>query len=888
MVRRTGWQSVMRRWCLPPAAMAAVDAAAIDAGLPGTALMETAGRAVTAAILGRWGETGRARILVGKGNNGGDGLVVARTLVGAGWEVELALFCDPAELIGDAGAQWALIEPMGLVVERIGSDSQAAALGRSDEFTCSVDALLGTGLRGDVREPMRTASSALHEGPVPVIAVDAPSGLDGSTGRPHGIAVRALVTVTFGFPKPGLFLGVGPVHTGHLIVAPLGYPPGALEAAGTRPLEWSGLETACAALPPLDLDAHKGSAVKLLLVAGSEEYLGAAVLAATAALRSGVGLCTIATPASIAEFIVGTVPEVIVESLAVTDSGELSSSSAERVARLAEGVDAIAIGPGLGGSSGVRPVVEAAIAAGAPLLVDADGLNALADAPGTIQRDPPTVRRADRFAGSPVGARRPGTAGRSRGAAAARVGRRLGGPRFGRTRPRPERPLSLLAADDPRADGRRRSSAARAHRSSLCGAVDDRRRGGVTRTQIAALSTILIVCGFLGPRPAIAQRFNRFDPEDWITLRDFRFVTSVAVSNEIAYFGTTAGVERFDTLRDRWLAPITTADGLPHERVTAVVVDPTGGELWIGTARGVSRYTEFIGEVERVFGPPPTFVEELKLDPEAGTVFAWVAGGWWRARVASPSMERSPPPPRDARGSIDVELLDPFDLPWTDPLYVESQTDHFQSVRLTELYQDLRGDFYVGTWGDNGRRWGGVRFDWEPLLFGLGGRGGGPIVESTDGMWFVPTGPSIARVAAPPPAIAFVDRDGSWSHVVPRSEPGLPTALATSAAAAGDTLYLGSEYGLTRYAEGEWKTHGWTADPPIEAVTALHVDGPRLWVGTSRGLTLWDRKTDRPSAHFLNGRSISALAVSDDAVFVGTNLGLYVGQRDPSGGAGFA
>ncbi len=371
--------------------MAAVDAAAIDAGLPGVALMETAGRAVTAAILGRWGETGRARILVGKGNNGGDGLVVARTLVGAGWEVELALFCDPAELIGDAGAQWALIEPMGLVVERIESDSQAAALGRSDEFTCSVDALLGTGLRGDVREPMRTAIGALNEGPVPVIAVDAPSGLDGLTGRPHGIAVRALLTVTFGFPKPGLFLGVGPVHTGHLIVAPLGYPPGALEAAGSRPLEWSGLETACAALPPLALDAHKGSAGKLLLIAGSEEYRGAAVLAATAALRSGVGLCTIATPASIAEFIVGTVPEVIVESLAVTDAGELSSSSAKRVARLAEGVDAIAIGPGLGGSSGVRPVVEAAIAAGAPLVVDADGLNALADAPGTIQRDPPTV-----------------------------------------------------------------------------------------------------------------------------------------------------------------------------------------------------------------------------------------------------------------------------------------------------------------------------------------------------------------------------------------------------------------------------------------------------------------------------------------------------------------
>ncbi len=371
--------------------MAAVDAAAIDAGLPGLALMETAGRAVTAAILGRWAETGRARILVGKGNNGGDGLVVARTLVGAGWEVELALFCDPAELIGDAGAQWALVEPMGLVIERIESASQAAALDRSHGFTCCVDALLGTGLQGDVREPMRTAIGALNEGSLPVVAVDAPSGLDGSTGRPHGIAVRAVLTVTFGFPKPGLFLGAGPTHTGDLMVAPLGYPPGALEAAGPAPLEWSGLESACAALPPLASDAHKGSVGQLLLVAGSEEYRGAAVLAATAALRSGVGLCKVATPASIAEFIVGTVPEVIVESLPVTDSGELSSTAAERVARLAEGVDAIAIGPGLGAGAGVRSVVEAVVAADAPLLVDADGLNALADAPAMIQRDPPTI-----------------------------------------------------------------------------------------------------------------------------------------------------------------------------------------------------------------------------------------------------------------------------------------------------------------------------------------------------------------------------------------------------------------------------------------------------------------------------------------------------------------
>lgn len=403
-----------------------------------------------------------------------------------------------------------------------------------------------------------------------------------------------------------------------------------------------------------------------------------------------------------------------------------------------------------------------------------------------------------------------------------------------------------------------------------------------------AVATMVTAWVLIGPSSAIGQRVNRFHPEDWVTLRDFRFVTSVAVSNEIAYFGTTAGVERFDTLRDQWLAPITSADGLPHERVTALVVDPTGGDLWIGTARGVSRYTEFIGEVERVFGPPPTFVEELRINPSAGTVFARVGASWWSARVGSPAMERSPPPPRDARGSIDVDVIDPFDLPWTDPLYVDSEIDRSQSVRLTQLDRDLRGDLYVGTWGDNGRVWGRARLEWEPLLFGLGGRGGGPIVETINGMWFVPIGRPRARTEPAPVAIAFADHDGRWSYAVPRSEPGLPTALATSGSASGDTLYLGSDYGLTRYADGEWTTRGWNTDPPIDAVTALHVDGPRLWVGTPRGLTLWDRDTDRPTANFLIGRSITALAVSADAVFVGTSLGLYVGQRDAIAGAGFA
>ena len=368
--------------------MEAVDRAAVKAGLPGAALMESAGRETAREIRRGWPRPGRVVVLVGGGKNGGDGLVVARHLREAGWEVELRLLADPARLPGDAGLQWRLVEPMGLPVRRVSKPGDPLEV---EGATVVVDALLGTGLKGEVREPVRSAIQALVRAALPVVAVDTPSGLDGRTGRVHGTAARAVVTVTFGFPKPGLFLADGPAHVGRLVAAPLAYPAGALAAAGPFPLAWTTLETAARALPPRRHDAHKGSAGRLLVVAGSERYRGAAALVVGAALRSGVGMCVAATPEPVAGLLLARHPEAIVASLPVSRSGALATRAVDVLARAIAEADAVAIGPGLGTGDHVRDLVEAALGAALPTVVDADALNVLAEDPAPVRRVTPTL-----------------------------------------------------------------------------------------------------------------------------------------------------------------------------------------------------------------------------------------------------------------------------------------------------------------------------------------------------------------------------------------------------------------------------------------------------------------------------------------------------------------
>jgi hypothetical protein len=428
-------------------------------------------------------------------------------------------------------------------------------------------------------------------------------------------------------------------------------------------------------------------------------------------------------------------------------------------------------------------------------------------------------------------------------------------------------------------------------------------RAGVPIATIAiALSAA--ACASAGPGGGPAARSETAFPysraNEWVTLRDFRYVTATAASRSLAFFGTTAGIERLDTLRDDWLSPVTAADGLPDDRVTALVADPSSGDLWIGTARGMARLASFVDVVEPVFGPPPFRVDRLLLDPRDGTVWALVGGAWWRGPNGSPALERSgaSPPPGGLTGPAPVDEVDPGLLPWIDPLWVDSELVFGARFRLTVLDRDARGDWYVGTWGDNGRRWAEAAQHWEALYFGLAGPAGGPVAASASGYWFasgparragaaadVSLAPGRVRVGlasgdAAPQAVAHASADlGSWSYEVPVEIDGLPTAAAHAALAIADTIWLATDYGLLRGVGGSWDRR-WPDDPG--PTYALAREGSVLWVGGEDGLAAIDRGTGAVAGRWLAGRRVVAVAVTPDAVYAGTSEGLYAGRRDPA------
>jgi NAD(P)H-hydrate epimerase len=318
------------------AQMRALDERTIAAGTPPSELMERAGAAVAQRALGMVRQAGSQSVLLfaGKGNNGGDALVAARHLEATGCR---ATVVSPTEI--------------------------NAALLRDAKPGLIVDGLLGTGLTGDVREPFAAAIRFINESRLPVLAIDIPSGLDGDTGQPHRIAVRANVTLTLGLPKIGLLRA--PDYVGALEVADIGFPSEFVAEIPTD-VELLTRGEVAALLPARKRDSHKGDFGHLLIIAGSEGYTGAAVLCAHAAARSGAGLVTLAVPRDVYPTIAAQCPpEVMPRPLDRLDSWE--------------GFDAVAVGPGLGQAEAMqRQVWNWLDSCRQPLVVDADGLNALA------------------------------------------------------------------------------------------------------------------------------------------------------------------------------------------------------------------------------------------------------------------------------------------------------------------------------------------------------------------------------------------------------------------------------------------------------------------------------------------------------------------------------
>lgn len=329
--------------------------------IPGFELMSRAGQEVFLLLKKQWPDAQSVAVFCGSGNNAGDGYIIAGLALKAGLEVCVCAVSEPEKLKGDA-----------LAAYRKYSDAHGTVMPfQAEQFVNAdvlVDALLGTGLDRSVTGLYAEAIQTINAHSSPVIAVDIPSGLNADTGNVMGCAVKADYTVTFIGLKQGLFTGQAAEYCGEICLAQLGVPDdvfSGLKAAATRVVKTP--------LPRRDRCAHKGSCGHVLIVGGEQGYSGAARMAGEAALRVGAGLVSIATRPEHSGLMNLGRPELMCHGV----------ETAEQLAVLLAKSDAVVVGPGLGQSAWAKALFNAALASGKPMVIDADGLNLLANSPST-------------------------------------------------------------------------------------------------------------------------------------------------------------------------------------------------------------------------------------------------------------------------------------------------------------------------------------------------------------------------------------------------------------------------------------------------------------------------------------------------------------------------
>jgi hydroxyethylthiazole kinase-like uncharacterized protein yjeF len=353
--------------CLDAEEMRAVDRWAIDErGVPSLELMETAGRAVADAAAEIAGSS-RAAVICGKGNNGGDGLVAARALRELGFEVEALLLAPGDQLSDDSKANLDRFEG----ARAIDSGEIASAI---DGAGVVVDAIFGTGFAGTPRDPAASAIDAMNEAEAPVVATDIASGVNSASGEVEGMAVAADVTVTFHAPKLGHWVAPGKEHTGELRVAPIGIPDGAPIDPKAGLIDSRVLEFA----PPRAAGSTKFTSGQVVIVGGSRGLTGAVCLAAGGAIRAGAGYATVAVPADLESIFEIKLTEVMSLGCASRD-GRLRPAASEQILGATERAACVVLGSGMGREQGTQRLArELTERIEAPLVIDADGLNAYA------------------------------------------------------------------------------------------------------------------------------------------------------------------------------------------------------------------------------------------------------------------------------------------------------------------------------------------------------------------------------------------------------------------------------------------------------------------------------------------------------------------------------
>jgi len=347
-------------------------------GLPGRVLMENAGRGATDFFLEKYPDilNSRVGIIAGRGNNGGDGFVIARYLACKDINVTVYLLTEPSRLAGDAATNFQLLAPLGIAIVVIPDsdtfDRAKDAMRRKDVW---VDAILGTGLKSDVRGYYREAIDFINSLDKPVLSVDIPSGLNADTGQPCGASIHAYATATFAFAKTGHHQHPGAVLTGELRIVDIGIPPHIAEGVDPKQYLLTPRDIRDY-LKPRPQNTHKGRTGHVLVLAGSPGKTGAAAMTAAAAMRAGAGLVTLGVPQSLEPMVASQTLEVMTTALPETIGGFLGDASLEGILQLLSGKRCLALGPGMGQREETRSLVYQLLEqCRLPMVIDADGLN---------------------------------------------------------------------------------------------------------------------------------------------------------------------------------------------------------------------------------------------------------------------------------------------------------------------------------------------------------------------------------------------------------------------------------------------------------------------------------------------------------------------------------
>jgi hydroxyethylthiazole kinase-like uncharacterized protein yjeF len=349
-------------------------------GIAAELLMENAGQAVYFTLLNEFGITGRRFVIFcGLGNNGGDGLVVARKIHSNGGAVKVFVLGDADRFEGAAKTNADIVSRLPIEVQQIKSVEEVKA--EVTHCDCIVDAILGTGLTREVTGLYRDVIELINASGKTVFSVDIPSGVHGDTGKAMGAAVRADVTVTFGLPKVGNVLFPGYDLGGKLYVSHISFPP-SIYSADSLKIEISPLTE----LPPRDKDGHKGDFGQVLFVAGAAGYFGAPYFSASSFLKAGGGYSRLAAPRSIVPFIGSKGSEIVFHPQAETEAGSIALQNKSALLALSQEMDMVVVGPGLSLDPGTQRLArELTAEIDKPLLIDGDGITAVCQDLGVVK-----------------------------------------------------------------------------------------------------------------------------------------------------------------------------------------------------------------------------------------------------------------------------------------------------------------------------------------------------------------------------------------------------------------------------------------------------------------------------------------------------------------------